>query len=61
MPVRNADKRCAKGSPIRDTGRCHQAQEMDPRLLGKSWASLTMTNLTELGVESFSDLMEAQV
>jgi hypothetical protein len=61
LPVRKNETGCAKGSPMRDTSSCHTVKELDTRLLGRAWAALTQTNLTELGVETYSDLMRVQV
>jgi hypothetical protein len=60
-PVRHDDKDCRPGGKARDTDDCHSIREADPRLVGKEWAALKASNLTEHGVETFGDFLKVQV
>ena len=60
-PVRYPEKECAPGSDKRDSSGCHSIKEANLALIGKEWAALEPSNLTAVGVETYSDFMKVQV
>lgn len=52
---------CGPGEDERETETCHRIKEADPELLGHRWAALKSSNLTELGIETYGDFLDAQV
>lgn len=52
---------CAPGKLVYDTNACHSIKESDPDLVGRMWASLKATNLTEIGVNTYDEFLTQQV
>lgn len=60
-PVRKQHKGCLPGKKAYDTNTCHSIKESDPDLVGRRWASLKPTNLTEIGVDTYNEFLTKQV
>jgi hypothetical protein len=63
VPLRHPIKRCGPGAPTekRDGARCHLVREPDSQLAGRAFAALRAVNLTDLGLETYGDLLATQV
>jgi hypothetical protein len=59
--VRDGDGEECSEEQKREGVWCHSIKEVDPRLMGKEWASLRTSNLTAIGVETYNDFMQVQV
>jgi hypothetical protein len=59
--VRDGDGEECSEEEKREGVSCHSIKEVDPRLMGKEWASMRASNLTAIGVETYDDFMQVQV
>lgn len=59
--VRRKSSHCQPGKKAYDTNTCHSIKESDPELVGRRWASLKPTNLTEIGVNTYDEFLTKQV
>lgn len=60
-PLRAQNAGCVLGRKAYDTNACHSIKESDPNLVGRMWASLKATNLTEIGVDTYDEFLTKQV